>query len=99
MRNFRCNDQLVDILPTMIEIAKGDVPDGLDGRSFADVLLGQTSKHRELLFATHTGDGIKNIFPIRSIRTREWKLIHNLHPEFAHTNYSDLDRKPMAGAF
>jgi hypothetical protein len=33
------------------------------------------------------------------VRTREWKLIHNLHPEFAHTNHSDLDRKPLAGAY
>ena len=40
-----------------------------------------------------------NIYPIRGIRTRDWKLIHNLHPEFAFTNHSDLDRKPGAGAY
>ena len=89
----------VDLLPTLIEAAGGSVPTGLDGRSMLGVLRGETDVHRDRIFTTHTGDGVKNIFPIRSVRTREWKLIHNLHPEFAHTNHSDLDRKPMAGAY
>lgn len=89
----------IDLLPTLIEIAGGKAPDNLDGRSFASVLLRNSNSHRDVIFTTHTGDGNKNIYPIRSIRTREWKLIRNLHPEFAHTNHSDLDRKPMAGAY
>lgn len=89
----------IDLLPTLIDVVGGEVPDGLDGRSFADVMRGKRDDHRDVVFTTHTGDGTKNIFPIRSVRTRHWKLIHNLHPEFAHTNHSDLDRKPMAGAY
>ena len=89
----------IDLLPTLIEIAGGTAPSNLDGQSFTNVLLGRAEQHRDVIFTTHTGDGIKNIFPIRSIRVRDWKLIHNLHPEFAHTNHSDLDRKPMAGAY
>ncbi|MCR9199993.1 MAG: sulfatase-like hydrolase/transferase [Planctomycetaceae bacterium] len=89
----------VDLLPTLIDIGDGQLPLKLDGRSFAKVLTGQTSQHRDLIFTTHTGDGTKNIFPIRSVRDSRWKLIHNLHPEFAHTNHSDLDRKPMAGGY
>jgi uncharacterized sulfatase len=89
----------VDILPTLIEIGGGKTPENVDGRPFAEVLRGHRDAHREMIFTTHTGDGIKNIYPIRSVRTRQWKLIHNLHPEFAHTNHSDLDRKPMAGAY
>ena len=89
----------VDLLPTLVEVGGGEVPKNLDGRSFVDVLRGSRDAHRDAIFTTHTGDGVKNIFPIRSVRTREWKLIHNLHPEFAHTNHSDLDRKPLAGAY
>lgn len=89
----------IDLLPTLIDIAGGTEHEGLDGRSFLKVLLGEEDTHREVIFTTHTGDGTKNIYPMRSIRTRRWKLIRNLHPEFAHTNHSDLDRKPMAGAY
>jgi len=89
----------IDVLPTLIDLSGGDVPVGIDGKSFAGVLLGSADQHRAEIFTTHTGDGNKNIFPIRSVRTRQWKLIHNLHPEFAHTNHSDLDRKEMAGAY
>ncbi len=89
----------VDLLPTLIEVVGGSCPDDLDGRSFAAVLRGQQGEHRDRIFTTHTGDGRKNIYPMRSVRTREWKLIHNLHPEYAHTNHSDLDRKPMAGRY
>jgi uncharacterized sulfatase len=30
-----------------------------------------------------------NVYPIRAIRTADWKLILNLHPEFAHTTHID----------
>lgn len=30
-----------------------------------------------------------NIYPIRSLRTRDWKYILNLHPEFKHTTHID----------
>lgn len=89
----------IDLLPTLIEVAGGTTPDNLDGRSMLKVLQGEAQGHRDRIFTTHTGDGRKNIFPIRSVRTAEWKLIHNLHPEFAHTNHSDLDRKPNAGGY
>ena len=89
----------VDLLPTLLEVADGSTPDGIDGQSFAGVLLGKSSKHRDLIFTTHTADGKKNQYPMRSVRTRQWKLIHNLDPNGTHTNHSDLDRKPLAGAY
>lgn len=89
----------IDILPTLIDVAGGKVPSGLDGRSFADVLTGKKGSHRKRIFTTHSGDGNMNIYPIRSVRNRDWKLIHNLHPEFAFTNHSDLLRKDGAGAY
>ena len=89
----------IDLLPTLIDVVGGSVPEGIDGRSFAGVLRGRRTAHRDRIFTTHTGDGRMNIYPIRSVRSREWKLIHNLHPEFAFTNHSDLHRKPLAGAY
>ncbi|QDU58388.1 sulfatase family protein [Aeoliella mucimassa] len=89
----------IDLIPTLIELGGGEVPAGLDGRSFAGVLLGREQEHRERIFTTHTADGKMNQYPMRSVRTREWKLIHNLAPERQHTNHSDLNRKPLAGEY
>ena len=81
--------QWIDLLPTLIEAAAGTVPPALDGRSFLSVLRGHATAHRETIYTTHSGDGRMNVYPIRSVRTAEWKLIVNLHPEFAHTTHID----------
>jgi uncharacterized sulfatase len=71
----------VDILPTLIDLARGTVPEDIDGQSFAPLLLGKTKAHREEIFTTHTGDGVMNIFPIRSVRVGKYKYIHNLRQQ------------------
>lgn len=76
-----------DLLPTLIELGGGQVPDGLDGRSFAGILQGTTEKHRDQVFATHSGDGDFNVYPVRALRTKSWKYIRNLHPEFQHHSH------------
>ena|SRR5579872_417069 len=83
---------LADLLPTFIELAGGKVPDGLDGRSFAGILLGTATEHRDRMFNTQSGDGDYNVYPIRSLRTREWKYILNLHPEFQHQTHDTRHR-------
>ncbi|MCR9293261.1 MAG: sulfatase-like hydrolase/transferase [bacterium] len=73
----------IDVLPTMLEVAGQAPPDEIDGRSFLPVLKGQTSKHRDVIFTTHSGDGDNNVFPTRAAYTQDgWKYIRNLHPEF-----------------
>ena len=89
----------VDILPTLIDAAGGEVPPDIDGRSFLPVLKGETDMHRDRIFTTHTGDGVMNVFPIRSVRAGRYKFIHNLCPDAWHTNHSDRLRKDGAGAY
>ena len=89
----------VDLLPTLIDIGGGSAPQGIDGKSFKPVLLGASQQHREEIYTTTTADGDKNIYPSRAIRTGKWKLIHNIHPEYAFTNHSDLHRKEGAGKY
>lgn len=89
----------VDLLPTLIDLAGGDVPADIDGRSFAGVLRGEQTSHRELIFTTHSGDTVFNVYPIRSVRTTRFKYILNLLPGFLHTNHSDILRKQWAGAY
>jgi arylsulfatase A-like enzyme len=81
--------QWIDLFPTLIDIAGGQVPAGLDGRSFAGVLRGKAREFRREIYTTHSGDGGMNVYPIRSVRSRDWKYILNLHPEFAHTTHID----------
>jgi len=81
--------QYVDIVPTLVDAAGGAPIDGLDGRSFLDVLLGRSDAHRDAVFGIHTTRGIINgspSYPIRSIRTRDFKLIWNLQHEAPFMN-------------
>jgi arylsulfatase A-like enzyme len=89
----------IDLIPTLIEIAGGAAPRNLDGRSFQTVLKNPASTHRDRIFTTHTGDGTRNIYPIRSIRTRRWKYIRNLHPDWLFTTHLTDLRRPDAGAY
>lgn len=78
----------IDILPTLIDVAGGTPPDSIDGRSLLSVLKGETTKHREVIFTTHSGDGDNNVYPMRAARTLDgWKYIRNLHPEFRFTSH------------
>jgi len=83
-----------DLLPTFIELGGGKVPEGIDGKSFAGILRGTATMHREQVFTTHSGDGDFNVYPIRSVRTRDWKYIRNLHPEFQHHSHISRSTGP-----
>lgn len=85
---------LPDLLPTFIDLAGGKIPEGLDGKSFAGLFRGTTKTHRDRVFNTHSGDRDFNVYPIRSLRTSEWKYILNLHPEFQHHTH---DSRHAAG--
>ncbi|MDF1826551.1 MAG: sulfatase [Verrucomicrobiales bacterium] len=89
----------IDLLPTLMDLAGGAPRPGIDGESFLGVLTGEEKSHRDTIFTTHSGDGEMNVFPIRAIRTGDWKLIHNLRPDLAHTNHSDVLRKRSAGSY
>lgn len=80
----------VDLLPTLLQAAGGAEPKEIDGRSFLPVLRGEKTDHRDRIFTTHSNDGRKNIYPMRSVRVGDWKYIRNLHPEFAFTTHIDL---------
>ncbi|MDV3456181.1 sulfatase [Sphingomonas sp. HF-S4] len=78
----------VDILPTLVDVAGGKAPAGIDGKSFAPVLRG-AAKARAEIYTTHNNDGSINVYPMRSVRTDRWKYIANLHPEYTYTTHID----------
>lgn len=99
--NVRTNAMVswIDIFPTLLDITGSNTPTDLDGKSFANVLKNNKSKFRDYIFTTHSGDGNRNIYPIRSVRSERYKYIRNLHPEFYHSTHSDIDRRKNAGAY
>jgi N-sulfoglucosamine sulfohydrolase len=89
----------IDVLPTMMDIAGGEVPENLDGRSFAAVLRGEANSHRMRIFTTHSGDQLMNVYVSRSVRTDRYKLIWNPHPDFAFTTHIDLLLRETSGDY
>ena len=81
----------VDLLPTCLEAAGGTPPrPGSSGRGRScPVLRGEKADHRDRVFATHSGDGDMNRYPIRAVRTRDWKYIRNLDPAAEHHTHID----------
>jgi arylsulfatase A-like enzyme len=85
-----------DLLPTCLTAAGGEPPPSgdkagtLSGRSFLPVLRGEQKTHWDLVFATHSGDGKMNEYPMRAVRSRDWKYIQNLAPDAEFHSHVDL---------
>tara|TARA_R110002049_G_scaffold46487_1_gene135096 strand:- start:20589 stop:21983 length:1395 start_codon:yes stop_codon:yes gene_type:complete len=89
----------IDIFPTFLDLAGEKEPDGIDGKSFAKVLRGETDQHRDFIFTAHSGDRKMNIYPIRAVRDSRFKYIRNIHPDAWHTTHTDMERRPTHGSF
>ena len=63
---------LLDVFPTMCDLAGVEVPRAVDGKSFRPVLEGKTERIRDTLYGCYCG-GTKP--GMRAIKTDGWKLI------------------------
>jgi N-sulfoglucosamine sulfohydrolase len=72
--------QYADILPTLLELASVSTDARLDGSSFAGVLRGTASQHRDYVYAVHNNIPEGPAYPIRSVSDGEWRYIRNLTP-------------------
>ena len=72
--------EYVDVVPTLIDIVSNNVPENMDGQSFKSVLMGQKTEHKDYVFGIQTSFNIHDgaAYPIRSVRSKSLKLIHNL---------------------
>ncbi|SET00355.1 Arylsulfatase A [Oceanobacillus limi] len=76
--NGRVQDELlcnIDLMPTLLELAGGKVPDGIDGTSFLPLLREESYKERESFFCELTWHD--RYHPMRGIRTNKYKYIRN----------------------
>ena len=65
---------LVDLLPTLCDLAELTPPEGMDGVSLRPVLEGKAPAVRDLLFAEYFGKQAWRV-PIRMVRTTRWKYV------------------------
>lgn len=80
--------EYVDIIPTLTDVVSNSVPKNLDGKSFKAVLMGQETQHKDYVYGIQTSFNIHEgaPYPIRSVRTKRLKLIHNLIPNNTFSN-------------
>jgi uncharacterized sulfatase len=50
------------------------------------------------IYSTYTGDRHFNIYPIRTVRTKKYKYIHNVYYKNWHTTHISILRKERASA-
>lgn len=86
-----------DVTPTLLDVAGalGSVPPGeLDGRSFRAALDGAPVPDRDEIYASHSLHEITMYYPMRAVRTRRYKLIHNLASGLVFPSALDLIQSP-----
>jgi N-sulfoglucosamine sulfohydrolase len=67
----------VDMLPTLLDIFGRPHPPGLDGRSFAPLLRGETQADRDYVVAEYNENSGGNRHPMRAIITKDYSYLFN----------------------
>ncbi len=70
----------VDLLPTLLDIVGLKHPPGMDGRSFAPVLRGETQTRRDYIVAEYNENSGGNRNPMRTIITKDYGYLFNPGP-------------------
>ncbi|QGJ69717.1 Choline-sulfatase [Planctomycetales bacterium 10988] len=87
--------EYIDILPTFLDAAGGNIRKVLEGKSMLPVLTGKTDHHKDFVYGIQTSRGINagpKYYGRRSVRSENYKLIHNLTPEAEFTNVIVKDK-------
>ena len=78
-RSFNSLLSHADFLPTLVEIAGGQAPRNIDGRSFLPLIEGPRYEQRQEIFFENTWHGFYD--PMRGLRTGRYKFIRNFDPK------------------
>ena len=67
----------LDLTPTFLDLAGADPLPGAEGRSFAPLLAGETSEHRDAVIVERISVlGGTELMKVKMLVTEDWKLLH-----------------------
>ncbi len=91
-----------DIMPTLLEALGLPEVEGMDGRSFLPLLLGEKQDGRDHVFTVFNKTSARNEYPMRCVRTAEFSYIYNAwadgETEFKNESQSGLTMNAMKAA-
>jgi N-sulfoglucosamine sulfohydrolase len=67
----------VDFLPTLLDVAGIEHPEGFDGRSFASIIRGQQQENRDYVIKVYNENSGRSRDPMRGIQTRKYLYLFN----------------------
>ncbi len=67
----------VDFVPTLLDVIGVAHPDGIDGRSFAPLLKGQSQAGREMVFKEYNENAGGSRDPMRAVQTKRFLYLFN----------------------
>ncbi len=90
---------MVDLFPTLIDLAGGHLPAEVDGTPMTDLLLGRGPSPRNFTFGVgeHQNIFIPSVFPMRMVTDGKWKYIRNVNAYERHE--SNLGEHERINAF
>ncbi|HET8548171.1 MAG TPA: sulfatase [Bryobacteraceae bacterium] len=81
----------VDIAPTILDWAGAKLPPyPLHGRSFLPILEQENPSGWDRVYLSHTFHEVTMYYPVRGVRTRQYKYMRNLFPELSFPFSTDL---------
>ncbi|MCB4807951.1 sulfatase-like hydrolase/transferase [Tamlana sp. 62-3] len=85
---------LLDVLPTLCDLANIEIPETVEGSSFTSVLNGETESMREVMYGVYCG-GTKP--GMRTVKKGDWKLIKYdvLEGQVKETQLFNLAENPL----
>ncbi|NQU41558.1 MAG: sulfatase-like hydrolase/transferase [Lentisphaerae bacterium] len=64
----------MDFMPTLLDLLGIDIPRGVEGRSYRDVLVGKADRHRDGVLVEFLHQTMTDV-PVKAWITDEWKLV------------------------
>lgn len=67
----------VDFIPTLCDIVGAPKPEGMDGRSFAPLLRGDTQEGRDAVYKVYNENSAGTRHPMRAVETQQYLYVFN----------------------